>query len=173
MFPAVIIGQLLPMTLPLLLLLIGGIFRSATAKRTGWAIGQAALLGLAVSSAYKTITGRPHPPRGTALDMSHVFRFGFMRGGIFWGWPSSHATTAFAMAVTVFILFPEKKWLRIAAILYACYIGIGVSMTIHWFSDSAAGAIIGIVIGTTVGKSYAAMDLLSRGNGVQNVPQGT
>jgi membrane-associated phospholipid phosphatase len=156
MFPAVIIGGLLPMTLPFLLLLIGVIFRSAIATRAGWATGQAALLGLAISSAYKVITGRPHPPRGTALDMSHVFRFGFMRGGIFWGWPSSHTTIAFAMAVSVFILFPEKKWLRIAAILYACYIGIGVSMTIHWFSDFAAGAIIGMVVGTTVGKSFAA-----------------
>ncbi len=158
MFPAVIIGQLLPMTLPLLLLLIGGLFRCAIATRTGWAIGQAALAGLAVSSAYKAITGRPHPPRGAALDMSHFFRFGFMRGGIFWGWPSSHATVAFAMAVTVFILFPERKWLRLAAIFYACYIGIGVSMTIHWFSDFASGAIIGMVIGTTVGRSFAATD---------------
>ncbi|HTV62754.1 MAG TPA: hypothetical protein VMH30_09320, partial [Verrucomicrobiae bacterium] len=56
-----------------------------------------------------------------------------------------------------------KKWLCIAAILYACYIGIGVSMTIHWFSDFAAGAIIGMVVGTTVGKSLADTELPSRG----------
>ena len=40
------------------------------------------------------------------------------------------------------------------AITYALYIGIGVSMTIHWFSDFAAGAIVGSVIGTVVGRSF-------------------
>jgi hypothetical protein len=44
-------------------------------------------------------------------------------------------------------------------LLYALYIGVGVSMTIHWFSDFVAGAIIGTVIGFTVGnvfKSYCS-----------------
>jgi hypothetical protein len=27
-----------------------------------------------------------------------MFRFGFWRGGVCWGWPSSHTTIAFAMA---------------------------------------------------------------------------
>jgi membrane-associated phospholipid phosphatase len=40
------------------------------------------------------------------------------------------------------------------AITYALYIGLGVSMTIHWFSDFAAGAIIGSAIGAVVGKSF-------------------
>ena len=38
--------------------------------------------------------------------------------------------------------------------LYAVYIGMGVSMTIHWFSDVVAGAIIGAVIGVTVGNVF-------------------
>jgi len=29
-------------------------------------------------------------------------------------------------------------------------------MTIHWFSDFLAGAILGSVIGTVVGKSFSA-----------------
>jgi hypothetical protein len=40
------------------------------------------------------------------------------------------------------------------AITYALYIGLGVSMTIHWFSDFSAGAVLGTAIGTVVGKSY-------------------
>jgi hypothetical protein len=40
------------------------------------------------------------------------------------------------------------------AILYAFYIGLGVSMTIHWYSDFVAGAIIGSVVGMVVGKSF-------------------
>jgi len=39
-------------------------------------------------------------------------------------------------------------------ITYALYIGLGVSMTIHWFSDFLAGAIIGSAIGAVVGKSF-------------------
>lgn len=154
MFPAVIIGQFLPITLPLFLLWMGAVCESAITIRTGWAIGQAALIGWFIASTYKAFTGRPHPPHDIGLDTSHVFQFGFMRGGIFWGWPSSHTTTAFAVSVTLFTLFPGKKWLGIAALFYAFYVGIGVSMTIHWFSDFAAGAIIGTAIGVTVGKSF-------------------
>ena len=57
------------------------------------------------------------------------------------------------MAVTLFRLFPKQRWLGYVAITYALYIGLGVSMTIHWFSDFSAGAIIGTAIGTVVGKS--------------------
>jgi membrane-associated phospholipid phosphatase len=121
---------------------------------TGWAIGQAALLGYLVSIAYKTFTGRVHPAHNVGEDISHVFRFGFLRGGVFWGWPSSHTTVAFAMALAVFTLFPKQRWLGIVAILYAFYVGIAVSMTIHWFSDFVAGAIIGSVVGFVVGKSF-------------------
>lgn len=155
MFPGVIIGQFIPLLLPLALLLIGGISEKATATRTAWALVQAAFLGWFISCCYKAFTGRVHPSRILGPDISHVFRFGFWRGGVFWGWPSSHTAVAFAMAVTLFTLFPQTRWLRIAALTYAFYIGISVSMTIHWFSDFAAGAIIGSVIGVTVGKSFS------------------
>lgn len=154
LWPAVVIGQFIPLTLPLYLLLAGSIAKNALAIRTAWALGQAAFLGWFMASLYKAFTGRIHLPHSIAIDTSHVFRFGFMGGGIFWGWPSSHTTTAFAMSFTLFTLFPKQKMLRIGVIAYAFYIGVGVSMTIHWFSDFVAGAIIGTVIGVTVGKSY-------------------
>ena len=156
MFRAVHVGMLLPVLLPLTLFALGAIARNARAILTGWAVAQAALLGLLIAAAYKAITGRAHPAHGVGPDISHVFRFGWVRGGVFWGWPSSHTTVAFAMAVTVFTLCPKHRWLGLAAILYALYVGIGVSMTIHWFSDFVAGAIIGSVIGTVVGKSFSA-----------------
>jgi membrane-associated phospholipid phosphatase len=155
MWPAVIVGQFVPLILPLYLLLRGMLLQNAATIRTGWATGQAALMGWFMASLYKAFTGRYHLPRNLDVDTSHMFRFGFLRGGIFWGWPSSHTATAFAMAITVFTLFPRQRWLRVAAIAYAFYIGIGVSMTIHWFSDFVAGAIIGTVIGVTIGKSFS------------------
>ena len=158
-FPAAPIGGLLPITLPWMLLLLGIMGRKPTISLAGWAIAQAALIGSLISSAYKAVTGRVHPPLTIGPDanhdFSHGFRFGLFRGGVFWGWPSSHTTIAFAMAFTVFTLFPRKKWLGISAILYAFYIGLGVSMTIHWFSDFAAGMIIGTMVGLTVGKSFS------------------
>ena len=153
-FPAVPIGGLLPIALPLILLASGILTRNAKATVTAAAVGQAVLIGLLVAATYKAITGRVHPPHGVGADMSHVFRFGFLRGGVFWGWPSSHTTIAFAMAVTLFTLLPKQKWVGLMAITYAFYVGIGVSMTIHWFSDFVAGAILGTVIGVVVGKSF-------------------
>jgi len=154
MFPAVVIGGLLPFALPLILFATGILARSARSISAGWAIGQAELFGSLISSAYKAFTGRAHPAHTIGNDISHVFRFGFLRGGVFWGWPSSHTTIAFAMAATVFTLCPKQRWLGCIAFLYAFYVGIGVSMTIHWFSDFVAGAIIGTIIGTVVGKCF-------------------
>ena len=154
MFSAVGLGALLPLALPLFLLTVGFIIENARTILAGWAVGQAALLGSLVSSAYKAVTGRAHPSHSVGTDLSHVFHFGFLRGGVFWGWPSSHTTITFAMAVTVFTLCSKQRWLGLVAILYACYVGMGISMTIHWFSDFVAGAIIGAVIGTVVGKSF-------------------
>lgn len=145
----------MPLMLPLVLILSGYITSHARVSLTGWAIGQAELIGSLISSVYKAFTGRVHPAtHDVGTDISHDFRFGFLRGGMFWGWPSSHTTIAFAMAVTVFTLFPKQRWLGWLAITYAFYIGFGVSMTIHWCSDFVAGAILGTVIGVVVGKSF-------------------
>ena len=154
MWPAVGIGGLLPLTLPLFLLVVGFIIQSSGTILAGWAVGQAAFLGSLISTTCKAFTGRVHPAQVVGEDISHVFRFGFLHGGVFWGWPSSHTTIAFAMAVTVFTLHPRQRWLGWLAILYAFYVGVGVSMTIHWFSDFVAGAIIGSVIGIVVGRGF-------------------
>ncbi len=154
MFPAVHIGGLLPIVLPLFLLALGLVTGSARIRLTGWAVGQAELIGGLVAAGYKALTGRAHPSHGVGADLSQVFRFGLLRGGVFWGWPSSHTTIAFAMAAAVYTLYPKHRWVGYAAMTYAFYVGIGVSMTIHWFSDFVAGAIFGTLIGVVVGRSF-------------------
>ena len=155
MFPSAPLGGLVPIVAPLTLILTGLIAINRRVAATGWAIGQAALIGSLLSSTYKAFTGRVHPAmQDLGTDISHDFCFGWLRGGVFWGWPSSHTTIAFAMAVTVYLMFPKQRWLRLVAILYAVYIGLGVSMTIHWFSDFVAGAILGSIIGVVVGKGF-------------------
>jgi membrane-associated phospholipid phosphatase len=158
LWPAVPIGGLVPITLPLILLLLGIVTRSAPTRLVGWAIGQAEAIGGIIAAAYKAVTGRAHPAHGASADLTHLFKFGLLRGGVFWGWPSSHTTIAFAMAVTVFKLFPKQKWLGYVAIAYAFYIGIGVSTTIHWFSDFVAGALIGAGVGMVVGISFSRLE---------------
>jgi membrane-associated phospholipid phosphatase len=116
------------------------------------------------SCGYKAFTGRRPPPfhgfrmsamnEGSLLDSSHGFQWGFLKGGVFWGWPSSHTAVTFAMMTCLIMLWSKKKLLVAAALLHACHIGLGVSVTIHWFSEFVAGAIIGSVIGIVVGKSF-------------------
>ena len=158
LFPAVIFGGLLPILVPLITFIIGRVKKSFQTINTALALGQAAMLGLLISGFYKAFTGRVPPPEvfdhSVLVDISHQFRFGFWRGGVFWGWPSTHTTIAFAMAITLIWLYPRNKVVKYLAIIYALYVGLGVSISIHWFSDFAAGAIMGTVIGIVVGKSF-------------------
>jgi membrane-associated phospholipid phosphatase len=154
MIPSAPIGGLVPLALPLALLALGRLRNWAATCAAGWAIGQAEIIGGIIAAAYKAVTGRVHPSHAVGPDISHGFRFGFLRGRVFWGWPSSHTTIAFAMAAAVFTLFPRQKWLGFLAIVYALYIGIDVSTTIHWLSDFMAGAVIGVLVGTVVGRAF-------------------
>jgi membrane-associated phospholipid phosphatase len=162
--PAILLGTMLPVPGILALLIIGEIGKNRRVITTAWALGQAALLGYFISCGYKAFTGRiPQPFRGfrmpatsdgSLIDTSHGFQFGFLKGGVFWGWPSSHATVAFAMAACLIALYPRNKTVVLFSALYALFIGLGVSVTIHWFSEFVAGAIIGSVIGMVVGGSF-------------------
>jgi membrane-associated phospholipid phosphatase len=154
----------MPLVAILILLLAGAVGKNRRLPTTAWALGQAAMLGYLVSCGYKAFTGRLPPPfrgfrmsamnKGPLVDTSHGFQFGFLKGGVFWGWPSSHTNVTFAMMTCLIALWPKNKPLVACALLYALYIGLGVSVTIHWFSEFVAGAIIGSVIGTVVGRSF-------------------
>ena len=162
--PAILLGTFVPVLGILGLLMAGGLGQNRRIITTAWALGQAALLGYFISCGYKACTGRLPPPfrgfrmsaasEGSLVDTSHGFQFGLLKGGVFWGWPSSHTTVAFAMAACLIALYPRNKMLVVFAALYALYIGLGVSMTIHWFSEFVAGAVFGCVIGMVVGSSF-------------------
>ena len=131
--------------------------------RAAFALGQALVIGLLIVSCYKAATGRPPPEtfedEGDEGDYSQEFRFGFLRGGIFHGWPSGHTVSAFAMVFTMLALYPNDERLRKGGILYACYIGLGVSSNIHWLSDALAAPLLGMVIGTVVGKHFGSVHI--------------
>lgn len=156
-WPGVIIGGLLPILVPLFLVITGRIGKSKRKEMIGWALAQAGAAGWLISSSYKTITGRIQPDLiNLTTDISGNFQFGFYRHGIFWGWPSSHTTVAFAMSVaSIFLMKKNNQIGKLIVMAYALYIGISVSFSVHWFSDFIAGAIIGTVVGIVVGKNSA------------------
>ena len=156
-FTAAIAGFVVPLLIVPILWVAGHIKRRKHLVIAGWALAQAGLLGLLVSYVYKALSGRAHPElfqSGTLVDVTRDFHFGLFERGVFWGWPSSHTAVAFAMSVVLFMLYPQDKFLRYAVLLYAFYIGIGVSMSIHWLSDFVAGAILGSVVGVVVARSF-------------------
>jgi membrane-associated phospholipid phosphatase len=156
-FPAASLGALLPILVPVVLYLKGRFNKNSSLINTALAISQSVMLGWLISSTYKAFTGRIPPNFGeTLLDISNGFQFGFWEGGIFWGWPSSHTTIAFAMAASFVTLYPKSKF-KYPALIYALYVGLGASVGFHWLSEFVAGAIIGSLIGYVVGKRYGEM----------------
>ena len=156
LFFAAPIGFLVPILVPSTLYVASLLQRHPDWRRAAYALVQAELVAAFVSGFYKALTGRVHPvlfSNGPFTDISHEFHFGLLERGVFWGWPSSHTAVAFAAAAMLATIFPKRRALVITAFLYALYIGIGVSTTIHWFSDFIAGAIVGTTAGIVVGKS--------------------
>lgn len=159
--PAGIVGFFVPILVPLILLIISQVKKIQRLELVAYAIAKAEILAFVVSVIYKIFTGRIQPEFYTNLsnvDISHAFNFGFFRHGIFWGWPSSHTAVAFALAFVVWNLFPQKQILRYVTIIYAVYICFGTSISIHWLSDSLAGAIVGTIAGTILARKMIKND---------------
>jgi membrane-associated phospholipid phosphatase len=155
---AVVTGPLVSVALPLGLYLYGRSEKDVNLQITGLALGQAAIDAAVVTSVLKAFTGRVGPQHNSqTTDYSKEFRFGFLRGGIYQGWPSSHTAAAFSMATALMELYPGNAAITIGGLTYASFIGLGVSTNIHWFSDAVAGALIGYAIGSTVGSSFRSM----------------
>ena len=147
------IGFWMPIVAPLAMLALGWLRRDGWLTKSAWHVAESEVLAVGICAAYKALTGRPGPTsvRDGAFDaVSRIFRFGFLRGGVFWGWPSSHVMTAFAGAVALALLYRGNRGVAWVSAVYAGFMAAGVSITFHWFSDVVAGAIIGSVIGAVV-----------------------
>lgn len=159
--PILYTGEFLPLAAG------GGLFAYAKIRNDDEALGasfavlQASLIEVMYNSALKAITGRPNPDWRDNEDMeglSKTFRFGFLRGGIYWGWPSGHTATTMAVVSALTNYYPDKTWLKVAGFSWVAYTMFGVSSVnrggMHWFSDAVAGALMSYAVGSTVGKYY-------------------
>ncbi len=126
-----------------------------------FAVMQATITEFLYNSLLKAITGRPHPDWQHTKDtksLSKTFRFGFLRGGVFWGWPSGHTAATTAVVSALMGYYPNSTWLKIAGFSLMAYTIFGVSAFhrggMHWFSDAVAAAIMSYAVGSTIGKYY-------------------
>src|SRR5436309_3430932 len=62
LFPAVALGALLPLIVPILMLALGKARKNKKIINTAFALGQAATIGWGISTFYKMFTGRIPPP---------------------------------------------------------------------------------------------------------------
>jgi len=153
--PAIVIGYIVPFLSPLILYIRGKSERNFRKLNAAFALGQATIISFLIFSFFKIIAGRAAPELFHAIGAIDTSReFNFLEGGLVSGWPSGHTAWAFAMAVTLWFLYPESKKIRYFSIVYAIYIGLGMSVTFHWFSDVVAGIFIGLAVGVVVGKCF-------------------
>jgi len=125
-----------------------------------YAVMQSVAVTVAVGSFLKAITGRegPDPDSQDKDALSKNFKFGFMQGGLHYGWPSGHLMVNTAVATTLAAYYSEKTWVRNLAYGYIVFLTFSMIIhdrgSAHWFSDIIAGGLMGIAFGTTIGNDF-------------------
>ena len=151
---AAVTGFFLPVLIPMVLYWWGWMRKRVSLMHAAGVAAQAVVIAWLISSLLKAFTGRTQPYFRTdgTVDVSHDVHFGFWQHGIFWGWPSSHASVSCALAVVLVIYLRRRPALQILTVLYALFIAVGVSVSIHWLSDALAGILVGTRVGLTVAE---------------------
>jgi undecaprenyl-diphosphatase len=110
--------------------------RGIVTRRAVVAAGFSAALGLAVAAIVARVVDRPRPfvghPHAVHLFASHAADPGF---------PSDHATAAFAIAVA--LLLRSRRWGAIGLAAATVLAITRVAMGIHYPTDVLAGAVLG------------------------------
>jgi len=173
--PAVGAATLLPVGVSGGLYLYGRTHDAPREVYAGCAVAQSALLAFLEQSVLKAATGRPGPkPREMTQAEVETFRFGFLRGGVFWGWPSGHMLNTTAVLTTLPALYPDNAWVR-----WGCWTGVATTFasvmvvnrsSMHFLSDATSGTLMGLAIGSSVGAGFARGLRLSEANRVQIEP---
>jgi hypothetical protein len=159
--PAVYGGYLVPFVLGGPMMVWGLTKNSQRSLAASSAVLQSSLLVLVYQSLIKSVTGRPHPDPVHFDDdsASRTFRFGFMRGGVHYGWPSGHMMLTTSILASLMRVYPENVWLKLGGSAILGYFLYGVasheSNSMHWLSDMVSGSLMGYAIGNAVGAGFA------------------
>lgn len=150
---------------------IGGMYIAARMNHdsellaASYAVLQAEALTLLYTTVLKLVTGRPAPNDdlvpSEASDMralSHTFKWGFGRGGVWNGWPSGHTAVVTAAWTPLAAFYPDSLALKLTGAGLSAYMIFAAtsaqSGSFHWFSDAIAGVLMAYPIGTSVGEGF-------------------
>jgi membrane-associated phospholipid phosphatase len=166
---ALVVGGLTPIVIPGALYFGGLAADHGELATAGAALIQAEVVQGVVVSALKWLTDRagplkkgdPEPERlgGLFRDSRHADEFNFNPFDLEWGlrWPSGHTASNFALVSTLYAFYPDEPWIALVGYPFALAVGLGmVEGDYHWLSDVVAGALIGHVIGWSIGKQFRA-----------------
>jgi membrane-associated phospholipid phosphatase len=167
---ALISGATVPIAVPATLYFGGLIGADDELATAGAAAIQALVMETVVVTTLKWLTDRAGPfPDGDPTkerwnssvmrDSKSARDFDFNPFDLKWGvrWPSGHTASSFALVSALVSFYPQELWLALVGYPTAFVIGIGmIEGDYHWLSDVVAGALIGHVIGWTVGGEFRA-----------------
>jgi undecaprenyl-diphosphatase len=130
------LAELVFLAMLVLAFLFAGGHRRAETRRAAVAAGLSAALALAVAQVITRIVDRPRPfvahPASVHLFAHHAADPGF---------PSDHATAAFAIGVA--LLLRNRLWGTIV-LVFATVLAVGrVAMGVHYPTDVLGGAVLG------------------------------
>lgn len=130
----------LPVRLAILAVGVAAACMLARSLRPAAATGLAILVTFGLTFALKELVDRPRPA-GTEPPIAMPDSPSF---------PSGHASTAFAAAAALAVFAP--RWLGAVFLAVAALVGVSrIELGVHYASDVAAGAVLGVVIGLAAG----------------------
>lgn len=149
-------GYLLPIIVPVSMYFNSE--KDSDLRIASYALVQSIGVAFTAGTLLKAITGRK-PPQINHPDkdeLSRGFRFGFMEGGLHYGWPSGHLMVNTAFVTTLSTFYPERAWIQYLSYGYISFLVTSVLLhsEAHWFSDIVAGGLMGYAIGSAIGKNF-------------------
>jgi membrane-associated phospholipid phosphatase len=156
-------GYIVPATVAPGVYLVGLLAHERDVAGAGSAALQSLGVALLTMGLLKIAVGRVYPLNGEPLnatgrldhpDNARTFE-PFQNAWPLPAWPSGHTIATISVAAALSGYFPEQPW--IPAIGYPLGLAIGFGMVDgdrHWASDVVAGALIGHVIGYSIGRDF-------------------
>lgn len=103
-----------------------------------------------VANVIKVIACRPRPPLFIERGITEWNLFGFQMDYIWNSFPSGHATTGLAIAISGSFIYPRLRWL-FWIIGIAIVLG-RVILNAHYVSDVIAGSLLGAIVAIWIGN---------------------
>lgn len=138
-------AELLFAAMLVLAFLLAGGHRLRATRRAAAAAGLSAAVALLIAQVVARLVDRPRP---FVADPSAVHLFGHHAADP--GFPSDHATAAFAIGVA--LVLRQRAWGTVVLVLATVLAAGRVAMGVHYPSDVAAGALLGTVVALALAR---------------------